>query len=183
MEKRPDSYMFRQHSKETVAGWARQLQYFYFVRARGGHANDDDSFQASIFYTDRVNLEDKLLKLGIVPGVIGPDDPQPVPGQAYTGTEFAKFKIPVYPFPDMEQPGFVNVAGQKVYLTINSTALNFSVSGTADNNFYEVSEADFEACLKIEEIFEQLMWLPFKDTTIEQSSSCVSPITYPEFFT
>lgn len=182
MEKLPDVYMFRQHSRETVAGWVGQLHYFYFIRARGGHANDDDTFQAGILFTDRTDLEEKLFKLGIVPVVIGPDDPQPVPGQGYPGTEFAKFKKPVYRFPDMEQPGHVVIALQNVYVTIGSTTINFSVSGTADHNMYEVSEADFKVCLKIEEVFELLNWHPFKDTSLEKSSSCVSPISYPEFF-
>lgn len=182
MEKRSDWYMFGLHSKETIAGWVRQLRYFYFVRAWGGHANDGDTFQAGILFKDRKDLENKLLNLGIVPGVIHPDDPQPVPGQPYSGIEFQQFKLSVYQFPDMEQPGHVYIAGQRVFVSVGNTAIKFSVSGTADDNLYEVSEADFSACLKIEQEFAQLQWQPSKDTSLEQSKSCVSPSSYPEFY-
>lgn len=182
MDKRPDWYMFESHSMQEVARWVQKLNYFYFVRAWGGHANDGDTFQAGILFTDRTDLEEKLSKLGIVPGVIGPDDPQPIIGKSYPGTEFMKFKTPVRIFPDMEQPGHVNLAGQKAFVTVGNGTINFSVSGRADNNLYEVSEADFLACMKIEKVFEHLNWQTFKDTSPEQRSSCVSPSSYPEFY-
>lgn len=174
--------MFRQHTKETVADWARRLRYFYFIRALGGHANDGDAFQAGILFDDRNDLERKLAKLSISPGVISPDDPQPVPGQSYPGTEYAKFKVAVYAFPDMEQPGMVSIGGQKVYLTIGKATMNFSISGISDGNLYEVSEADFQSCLQVEKAFDSLQWQQFKDVSLEQSTSCVSPTSYPEFY-
>ena len=82
----------------------------------------------------------------------------------------------------MEQPGHVTIAGQPVFVTVRSTSIAFSVSGIADGNLYEVTEADFNACLKIEEVFKQLNWQPFKDSSLEQSSSCISPLSYPEFY-
>lgn len=182
MEKRPDWYMFERHSKETIARWARRLHYFYFVRAWGGHANDGDEFRAGILFKNRQDLEDKLGQLGILPGLISQNDPQPITGQAYSASQFGSFKLAAHQFPDMEQPGRSLIAGQYVYVSIGSTAINFSVSGTADNNSYEVSEADFEVCLKIEEIFEHLNWQSFKDESFEINSSCVSKASYPEFY-
>ena len=182
MERRPDWYMFERHSKETIASWVRRLHYFYFVRAWGGHANDGDEFQAGIVFKNRLDLEDKLSQLGIVPGVISKNDAQPVIGKAYPASEFETFKIAVRQFPELEQPGHSTIAGQHVYVSIGSTAIDFSVSGTADNNSYEVSEADFEVCLKIEEVFENLNWRPFKDESFERNSSCVSQVNYPEFY-
>jgi hypothetical protein len=182
MEKRPDWYMFQAHSKETIAGWAKQLHYFYFVRAWGGHANDGDAFEAHIDYIDRVDLQEKLYKLGVSPGVITIDDPQPVVGQSYPGTEYAKFKVAVTRFPNMEQPGHVIIAGQKVFLSIKNNVISFFIAGTADDNMYEVSQADFEACLKLEVLFNSLNWLQFKDASMEQCNSCISPASYPEFY-
>lgn len=57
----------------------------------------------------------------------------------------------------------VSLAGQKVYLRVGSTAVNFSVFGTADGDIYQVTEADFVACLQIEKVFKQLKWLAYKD--------------------
>ncbi|RZM01073.1 MAG: hypothetical protein EOO88_58185 [Pedobacter sp.] len=100
MQRLPDSYMFSQHTRQTLTAWAKQLQFFYFIRAWGGHANDDDTFQAGILYENRSDLEYKLQKLGIVPGSIGPNDPQLIPGQSYRGDELANFKVPVYSYPE-----------------------------------------------------------------------------------
>lgn len=182
MQKLPDSYLFKSHTRDTLAAWARQLHYFYFIRAWGGHANEDDTFQAGICFKDKADVLVKLTGLGITPGVIGPYDPQPLPGQSYRGDVLAKFKRAVKKYPDMEQPGLVVIAGQKVFVTVGSTAINFSISGTADDNIYEVSEADFAACLELEKVFDQLNWQYFKDSSFEQMGSCVSPITYPELF-
>lgn len=182
MEKRPDWYMFGQHSKETVAAWARDLRYFHFVRAWGGHANDGDAFKAGILFKDRIDLENKLAQLGIVPGVIGPGDPQPITGKSYPYSEFQKFKTPVAAYPDLEQPSHVSIAAQNVFVTIRNSAILFSVSGTSDGNLYEVSESDFQTCIKIEKVFEQFNWQQWKDTSLAQSSSCVSRLSYPEFY-
>lgn len=182
MQKLPDSYLYRQHSKNIVADWARKLQYFYFLRAYGGHANDDDTFQAGIHYSDRSDLEAKLAQLEIRPGRIISDDPQPEPGKSYRGDEFAKFKVRVNKFPDMEQPGLTAIAGQNVFVRILDNFINFSVSGTKDGNQYEVSHADFIACIKIETVFDQLDWRDYKYTSFEQSICCVSPHHYPELF-
>ena len=182
MSKRPDWYMFEQHSRQKIAGWARQLHYFYFCRAQGGHANDGDTFMAGIIFSDKVDLLHKLSLLNIRPGTIGPDDLQPVAGQAYTGDEFAKFKTPVTDFPGIEQPGHVCITGQKAFIWISQRMITFSVSGIDDGNLYEVSDADFKACLALEAVFDNLNWQAYKDTSAMQSSSCVSPASYPEFY-
>lgn len=52
MKKLLDSWLFQDHSKETVKNWAGQLKYFYFIRAWGGHANDGDSFTAAFINKD-----------------------------------------------------------------------------------------------------------------------------------
>ncbi|MES2456340.1 MAG: hypothetical protein V4594_12400 [Bacteroidota bacterium] len=182
MQRLPDSYMFSQHTRQTLTAWMQQLQFFYFLRALGGHANDDDTFQAGILYDNKSDLEYKLEKLGIAPGIIGPNDPQLIPGQSYRGDELANFKVPVYSYPDMEQPGVVSVAGQQVYVRIESTAINFSVSGTADGNLYQVTEADFIACLQIEKVFKQFNLEPFKDVSFEDSRGCFLPSNYSDIY-
>ncbi|SMC88171.1 hypothetical protein [Kibdelosporangium aridum] len=37
-----EEYLYREHSRETIARWARELRYFRFCRAYGGHQNDGD---------------------------------------------------------------------------------------------------------------------------------------------
>jgi len=182
MQKLPHSYLFRTHTSVTLINWAQQLRYFYFLRAWGGHANDDDTFQAGILYYDRSDLEAKLNKLGIVPEIIRTEDPKPVPGQSYRGDEFAKLKIPVHQYPDMAQPGLSTIAGSNVYLRIERTMISLSVSGSEDGNRYEVSQADFKACLRIEAVFDSLNWSNVKYAGFEERGSCLSPNIYPELF-
>ena len=42
IEKLPDIWLFELHSKQTIRAWVRQLRYFYYKRAWGGHANDGE---------------------------------------------------------------------------------------------------------------------------------------------
>lgn len=56
IERLSDKWLFEQHAKSTIRAWIRQLRYFYFKRAWGGHANDGDEFQVAFTYTDRQDL-------------------------------------------------------------------------------------------------------------------------------
>jgi hypothetical protein len=176
------AYLFEKHSQQEVTSWAAQLRYFYFFRAAGGHANDGDELRAGICYTDKADLEFKLGLLGIIPGKITAEDPQPQLGKSYQSNEFSLFKTPVSHFPDLKQPGHIVITKISLFVWITPQIMQFSVSGQLDGNLYEVSQADFEACIKLEELFDQLAWQPFKDDSIAQSVQCISKTGYPELF-
>ncbi|QJD97315.1 hypothetical protein HH214_16285 [Mucilaginibacter robiniae] len=181
-DKLSKTYLFERHTQQQVTGWAARLHYFYFFRAWGGHANDGDEFTAGISYTDKEVLKYKLIQLGFTLRSITADDPQPEWGKSYPGTEFAKFKIPISHFPELEQPGHVVIDEVPVFVWVTPQIIQFSVSGLADGNRYEVSQADFDACLKLEKLFDQLVWQSFKDERITQSAQCISTTRYPELF-
>jgi hypothetical protein len=52
------SYLYRRHSKGELARWARELEFFRFCRAFGGHMNDADHFLVSL------QLDEEVGKLG-----------------------------------------------------------------------------------------------------------------------
>ena len=63
-DKLSSDWLFRRHPEQTVKGWLRQLRYFYFVRAWGGHANDADAFEVGFLFNDRQDMMHKLAQLG-----------------------------------------------------------------------------------------------------------------------
>ena len=58
-----EQYLFKEHSREQLAAWARRLAFFRFCRAWGGQANDADQLLVAF----RIDSEDDLLDvLGIL---------------------------------------------------------------------------------------------------------------------
>lgn len=150
MDKFPDDYLFSQHEKATVKRWLSQLRYFHFKRAWGGHANDGDTFIVEFVFPDRITLIEEVNRLGIVPG-----------------------------FNDSNNYGR-NVLGKHCFWDIKDIKLELSVSGTADGNYYEVSEDDFNTCLYIEQELDSLSWLGVRNE--ERSGSYISKRHYPELY-
>ena len=182
IEKLQDGWLFQRHSKQALSEWVTQLRYFYFVRAWGGHANDGDSFKAAFNYEGRQDLIAKLDQLGATLDIIPDNFPRPVIGQPYPYEEFQKFKSEIRGNEDLEQPGHKAIFGYMVFIWVGENVIEISVSGTKDGNRYEVSSADFDACLNLEEHFDSLGWIRFLDKTMEQHVCCVSASKYPELF-
>jgi hypothetical protein len=183
LDKLKPAYLFETHSKGEIIKWATNLHYFYFIRAWGGHANDGDRFEAVIKYADRQDLINKLAKLDISFQKIPEDYPEPIVGKAYSTNEFETFKNSIKDFRDLEQPGNTCVKGIKCFIWIESGEILFSISGTDDNNPYNVSNADFESCKSLERIFDANNFKDVKGTGIERQPNCVSESNYPNLFT
>jgi len=177
-----DNWLFERHPKQTLSRWASALNYFYFIRAWGGHANDGDSFKAAFRYTDRQDLIVKLDRLGQTLNAIPPDYPRPVVGKPYTGEEASRFKSEIRKFGDLEQPKWRIVFGHKAFIWVSDDNIEISVMGTLDGDLYEVSEADFETCRALEAWFDELGWQPFADRSVEKTVCCISRTKYPELF-
>jgi len=182
LDKLPDNWLFVRHSKQTIKEWLRQLRYFYFKRAWGGHANDGDQFQVAFIYSDRQDLINKIGLLGLTLNIIPNDFPRPIIGQSYPAEEFDKFKSEIKRFPDLEQPGHSVIFGHKVCVSISDNSINISVAGTTDNNRYEVSQDDFEVCLDLEKHFNSLGWQNIIDKSLEKDVCCISRTKYPELY-
>ncbi len=182
MDKLSHKWLFERHSEQVIRKWIGQLQYFYYKRAWGGHANDGDEFQTAFLYTDRQDLVNKLGLLGLVLNVIPDDFPRPVTGQSYPAVEFSKFKNEIREHPGFEQPGRSVLFGHQTFIWVYSNSIHIRISGTGDGNYYDVSQDDFEACLQLEKHFDHLAWQNIVDKSLEESVCCVSPGKYPELY-
>ena len=181
-EKLSDDWLFERHSKKTIREWLQQLRYFYFKRAWGGHANDGDEFQVAFTFTDRQDLIDKFGQLGLALHTIPDDFPRPVIGQSYPVAEFEKFKNEIKSYPGLEQPGHSIVFGYKTFIWVYDNSFQLSISGTRDDNRYEVSEDDLRVCLDLEKRFDKLVWKSIVDDSLEKSVCCISQTKYPDLF-
>jgi len=182
IDKFSDQWLFETHTSEQISEWVNQLKYFYFFRAWGGHANDGDSFKATLKYTDQSNLIDILSKIGVTIQTIPPDYPRAITGKSYTYDEYKKFKTEIKDFPDLEQPSHSIINGAKCFIWVESNIITFSVFGT-NSDLYNVTQADFDACKKIEAAFDNAELQNYIDLNIEKSASCISSKKYPELFT
>jgi hypothetical protein len=182
IEKFSDEWLFLKHSKSEIRKWSKDLKYFYFVRAWGGHNNDGDRFMVYFSYSTKDDLLIKINRLGVKLNILPCDTPKPIPGVSYPSEEFEKFKLAISKFPDLEQPGITKINGFPCHIYISDTYIQISVSGTKDGNYYAVTNADFENSKKLEEFFDSLIPPLEKDLEIEKDAGCVSKHKYPELF-
>lgn len=153
IDKLSDIWLYQRHSKQTIKAWVNHLKYFYFIRAWGGHANDGDTFKVGINYTDK---EDLIFRLGQL-----------------------ELTLDVRP---EDFPAYSTIFGYKAFVCIYDNTIEISISGTKDENYYEVTEADYKVCLELESKFDTLNWYKLTDKTLEKKVCCVSKTKYPELF-
>ena len=182
IDKLSDNWLFERHSKQTIKEWFRHLSYFYFKRAWGGHANDGDEFQVAFSFLDRQDLINKIGKLGLTLNIIPDDFPRPVIGQFYPAEEYNKFKNEIELFTDLEQPGHSIIFGHKVFIWVFENSIRITISGTRDDNRYEVTEDDLKVCIELEKRFDNLGWQKVIDKSLEKSVCCISLTKYPELY-
>ena len=182
IEKLSDNWLFERHAQSTIRAWLRQLRYFYFKRAWGGHANDGDEFQVAFSFTDRQDLINKVGQLGLTLNTIPEDLPRPAIGQPYPADEYNKFKNEIKQFTDLEQPGHSIIFGHKAFIWVQDHSIHITISGTRDDNRYEVTEDDFNVCIQLEKHFDNLGWAKTIDKSLEKSVCCISQAKYPELY-
>ncbi|MEO5910163.1 MAG: hypothetical protein ABIP95_04700 [Pelobium sp.] len=173
-EKLSDNWLFQLHSKSTIREWLRQLRYFYFKRAWGGHANDGDEFQVAFTFTERQDLLNKVGQLGLNLNTIPEDFPRLVTGQSYSSEEYNNFKNEIKQFKDLEQPGDSIIFGHKAFIWVHHNSIHITISGTRDDDRYEVTEDDLKVCIQLEKQFDNLGWQKNIDKSLEKNVCCIS---------
>lgn len=182
LDKIPEDRIFQNNTREEIKRWGNRLQYFHYMRSRGGHNYEGDSFCAYFKYADRKDLEVKLAELGVTLNKIEEGCIPFDPTVSYSFDDLDKLRITINHFPDLEQPQHVSILDNKVHVWVLPNSFELSVSGTKAGLAYKVSEDDFQVCMALEEIFESLNWSRFIDDDISHQVHCISKQLYPELF-
>ncbi|MEV0390262.1 hypothetical protein [Nonomuraea sp. NPDC050643] len=176
--KRWTDYLYERHPPDRLRAWARELAYFRFCRAYGGHANDGDHLLVSLRAGTRADLLRVLSALAVPVERLPAAHPRPVPGVAYSAAEFARFPAPMSRFPDIGQPGHVEIAGQRAHVWSHGERLSISVADVVDP--YNVTGAAVAAAKSIE-----AMLGPIAGQVVDppqDDRNCICPRHYPDFW-
>lgn len=182
LDKIVEDRIFQNNTREDVKRWGNRLQYFHYMRSRGGHNCEGDSFCAYFKYADKDDLISKLGKLSVSlseleEGFIAFD-----PTKSYSFEELDKLRITINRFPELEQPQHVTIEGCKAHIWVLENSFEISVSGTKAGQAFKVAEEDFEVCETLEKLFDALDWKSLLDDDIENQIHCISKKLYPELF-
>lgn len=178
MDKRKRAYLFENHSVETIRGWYERLRFFRYFRAYGGHANDGDSLDLAIRYEGEKDLIDLFARLGIEPVRYECEPEQPVPGQSYPGTEFARFPPLVPGTRWIRQPGRLSIVGTEAHVWCYGDHVLVSAGGAS----YQVSEETvcaaeaIEAAVDFTSIMDRVLDPP------RATDHYISPANHPSLF-
>lgn len=178
IDKLSDDWLFRRHSKDTIKRWVNGLKYSYYNRAWGGHANDGDSFVLTLIYAGKADMLDILQRLGITLNVIPEGHPKPVPGKAYSYDEWQLYKHRIEDYPEYERPGRVSINGISTHCEIHNGNIRFSFLSQEDP--YEVTEAEFIRCKKLEALVEEKNLTGKVSRDAERIVTCISKTRYKE---
>ena len=169
-------YLFEKHSVETLRVWYGRLQFFRYVRALGGHANDDDALELAIAYRGEDELCNVLQRLHIPFTRYHLAPAQPVPGKTYPSAGLGAFPSLVQGTRWIKQPGRVTIGKTEAFVWCHPDRVVI----TADPNGYEVTNDTVAAA----ELLERELGLDQLDglsiICSRDTSHCLCPARYPE---
>lgn len=146
--------MFARPSERTVARWHRELRYFRFTRAVGGHARDFDSLDCVIPFEGEAGLLGLLAKLEYSLQVIPEGAPRIEMGQTYRPAEWESRSHPIRAYPRFAEPGATRLLGLPVYLNVGSARLLVDACGAAGKT-WEITDEDFRNARQLEAEFDR----------------------------
>lgn len=182
IDKISEERLFKNNTKEEIIRWCRQLQFFHYMRSRGGHNCEGDSFCVYFQYDNREDLIAKLSQIGVTLNALPEGAIAFDPLESYSIDDLDKLRIVIPHFCDFEQPQYVEIYGYKAHVWVMNNGFEISVSGNKDEQTYKVSEKDFEVCLALEKEFDKLGWGSILDEEIKNQIHCISKEKYPELF-
>lgn len=173
-----EAYLYARHTRAELAQWAIQLSYFRYCRAYGGHSGEADNLLAAFSFQDLNDLEALFKTLGIPLTRLPKDEPKPVFGVKYAGSDYLKFRTGISAYPDIMQPGFVKVGQTPCQVLVSQKQLDILVVN--EPNPYEVTPLTVAWALSAETLLAKVAEKiidPPKD-----SHHCVCPKYYPELW-
>ena len=142
-------------SQKTADQWNRQLRYFRFYFAHGGHANDMDMLSAGIHFSPtEVGLLDVFARLGIELQRIPACMPRREVGRSYNSADWDKYADPIRAYPAFACPAFVSIEGMSAHLDVSADRIRIAISG-ARGNHWVIDNKDFRNALALETMLPQ----------------------------
>ena len=182
LDKISEDRLFQNNTKKELKHWCPQLRYFNYMRSRGGHNCEGDSFCVYFKYNDLEDLTKKLSLTGLTLNKLEDGFIPFDPTVSYSFDDLDKLKITISRFGDLEQPQHVKIEGQNAHVWVLNDSFEISVSGTKPGTAYKVTEEDFQVCLILEKLFDDLGWSSILDENIKTQVHCISKDKYPELF-
>lgn len=174
--------LFQTNTREELMHWCPGLNYFHYLRARGGHNCEGDSFYVSFLFDSFDDLTHKLSQIGVtlekIPEGTLPFDPM----ARYSLYDLDRIRNVIPGTKAWEQPGFATISGHKVPIWIMNGYFTISVAGSNSDKAYQIDEEDFVVAKEIEATFDKLGWKAFLDRNIINEEHCISRERYPEIF-
>jgi hypothetical protein len=142
-------------SQKSADQWNRQLRYFRFNFAHGGHANDMDMLSADIhFAPSEAGLLDVFARLGIELQRIPASMPRREAGRPYNSDEWDKYADPIRAYPAFARPAFVSIEGMPAHLSVSADRIGIAISG-ARGDHWVIDGKDFRNALALETLLPQ----------------------------
>jgi len=183
IDKMSEERLFQNNTKEELKRWCKGLRYFYYMRSRGGHNCEGDSFCVYFKYGGREDLINKLSQLGVTLKELQEGDIAYDPFESYSFEDLDKLKMVIKLYDDLQQPQYVDIFGYKAHIWVLNSRFEVSVSGTKEGETtYQVSEEDYRVCLALEKEFDRLGWESITDDDIKDQFHCISKDKYPELY-
>ncbi|MBK7003172.1 MAG: hypothetical protein IPH35_25615 [Rhodoferax sp.] len=142
-------------SQKAADQWNRQLRFFRFYFAHGGHANDMDMLSAGIrFAPTEAGLLDVFARLGIELQRIPASMSRREVGRSYNSDDWDKYADPIRAYPAFACPGFVSIQGMPAQLDVSVDHIRIAISG-ARGNHWVIDDKDFHNALALETLLPQ----------------------------
>jgi hypothetical protein len=171
-----EHYLFERHSESELRDWASRLKYFRYFRAHGGHANDGDSLDVALSYSNTKSLLELFSLIRFEPVVFREKPLQPIPGVSYSWEEYSKFPSLIAGTEWIQQPSHCELFGIKVHFWCESGIAKISPSPAS----YDVNTEHVLAAEKLEREFVKLN-LNYVDPP-RDTEHYICPKYYPSFF-
>ena len=142
-------------SQKTADQWNRQLRYFRFYFAHGGHANDMDMLSAGIrFAPTETGLLEVFACMGIELQRIPASMPRREVGRTYNSDDRDKYADPIRAYPAFACPAFVSIEGMPAHLDVAADRIRIAISG-ARGDHWVIDDKDFRNALALETLLPQ----------------------------
>jgi hypothetical protein len=146
-----------------IARWKRALKHVRFCPPEDHYVRDREIFEVAIEIpeTESAFLE-LCASLGIDVKRIQPEDNVAQVGTSYKPDVWKTLKFPVPAFPDLAQPGHVNLAGAPVHVWIRGRYLEVLVAPAVGPD--RADENDFLRAKLVDDLLSSRSDLRFRDS-------------------